>query len=247
MNAKLKLLLSLFLFLVLTSLISYHVIGDTTLLRIHNVGYELEQTFLDKLLESSNVINSMKDFLKHSPKIFCIILTSEKNYEKKSKIIYDSWASKCDDYRFIAMVPPEINKSNKTFSKNESIEFEYKNQLKFLQPADLVHDSYDELTDKVYFTLKDVYKRYNKYDWYLKADDDTFIFVDNLRNFLIDKNSTDPVTYGYDFKVIVKKGYHSGGAGYVLSNEALTRIGSKLDKNFKFCPNSGKLINYSKQ
>jgi glycoprotein-N-acetylgalactosamine 3-beta-galactosyltransferase len=63
----------------------------------------------------------------------------------------------------------------------------------------------------------DTYKYNNKYDWYLKADDDTFVFVDNLRLFLNDKNPNLPVDYGYDFKVKVEGGYHSGGGGYVLS------------------------------
>jgi len=73
----------------------------------------------------------------------------------------------------------------------------------------------------------------------LKADDDTFIFVDNLREFVSNKNSSLPVTYGYDFKVIVDHGYHSGGGGYLLSNEALLRIGTKLNNDYKFCPNTG--------
>jgi hypothetical protein len=49
------------------------------------------------------------------------------------------------------------------------------------------------------------------YDFYLKADDDTFVFVDNLRKFLSDKNRTSPVTYGWDFHCYVHRGYHSGG------------------------------------
>ena len=96
-----------------------------------------------------------------------------------------------------------------------------------------------KLTDKVFLTLKHLQKKYNNYDWYLKADDDTYIFVDNLRQFIADKNSSMPVTYGYDFKVIVDNGYHSGGGGYLLSNEALSRIGSKLNDNYTFCRNSG--------
>jgi len=84
------------------------------------------------------------------------------------------------------MIPSELLESNSTENqyKNVSIEFEYNKQIKFLQPADLIHDQYDKLTEKVYLTFKDIYKRYNNYDWYLKSDDDTFIFVDDLRNFL---------------------------------------------------------------
>lgn len=246
MYAMLKLLLSLFIFLALTSLISYHVIGDTKMIRINSIGLETDQIFLQRFLELSTSTNyfSMPTSVQiKQPKIFCIILTSKKNYKTKSRIIYDSWASKCDNYRFITMIPSELLESNSTENqyKNVSIEFEYNKQIKFLQPADLIHDQYDKLTEKVYLTFKDIYKRYNNYDWYLKSDDDTFIFVDNLRNFLSNKNSSSPVTFGYNFKVIVNKGYHSGGGGYVLSKESLDRLGSKLSENLSFCPNSGTL------
>ena len=84
-----------------------------------------------------------------------------------------------------------------------------------------------------------IYSKYNNYDWYLKADDDTFVFVDNLKSFLITKNSTAPVTYGADFIMVVEKGYHSGGGGYVLSNEALNRLQAKLGENYTYCKNTG--------
>ena len=238
MNGKLRFFLSLFLFVIFSTLISYHVIGDNKLARINEIAFISEKILLKKIIETTT--NTYKKL----PKLFCIILTSDKSYKKKAKIIYESWANKCDDYRFITMVPNDIkskiNNNNSTNEfKNKSIEFNYDEKLKFLQPADLIHDSYEELTSKVYHTLKDVYKRHNNFDWYLKADDDTFIFVDNLKSFLNEKNSSMPITYGYNFKVIVPNGYHSGGAGYVLSKESLNRIGSKLSNDFKFCPNSG--------
>ena len=87
--------------------------------------------------------------------------------------------------------------------------------------------------------MKHLYNKYNDYDWYLKADDDTFIFVENLLAFVSDKNSSQPVTYGYDFKVIVDHGYHSGGGSYLFSQEALNRLGAQLNNNYNFCPNTG--------
>ena len=88
-------------------------------------------------------------------------------------------------------------------------------------------------------TYKYVYKKYPDYDWYLKADDDTFIFMDNLRKFLKNKNSSVPINFGRNWDILVKNGYESGGAGYVLSREAMMRIGKALDSNFNYCSNSG--------
>jgi glycoprotein-N-acetylgalactosamine 3-beta-galactosyltransferase len=54
----------------------------------------------------------------------------------------------------------------------------------------------------------------------MKVDDDTYVILENLRYFLRDYKSSDPVYFGHHFKTIVQQGYYSGGAGYVLSKEA---------------------------
>ena len=70
-------------------------------------------------------------------------------------------------------------------------------------------DTYDNLTSKMYTTIRHIYKYRALYDWYLKADTDTFIFFDNLRTFLSTKDPNLPVTFGYDFKTLVKNGFVS--------------------------------------
>ena len=71
----------------------------------------------------------------------------------------------------------------------------------------------------------------------LKADVDTFVFVDNLRDFVKNKDTQDAVTYGFNYKQRVPKGYQSGGAGYLLSRESFARIGKALNENYKYCEN----------
>ena len=44
------------------------------------------------------------------------------------------------------------------------------------------------------------------------------------RNFLSTQDPDDPVHFGCKYKAIVRQGYMSGGAGYVLSGEAVRRF-----------------------
>ena len=49
-----------------------------------------------------------------------------------------------------------------------------------------------------------VYKNHlDEADWFLKADDDTYTIVENLRYLLQDKNSSEPMFFGHKFKPFV--------------------------------------------
>jgi glycoprotein-N-acetylgalactosamine 3-beta-galactosyltransferase len=237
MRNKLKALIYLILFLFLTLLISYGFIRtnyNNDIFYIHKHLFEIENdlnrtgSVLAKVDEQTTKFQSL-------PTIFCIILTNKNNFNTKTKLIHDTWAQLCDNQKFVSNFPDELYIN---VTSNDNAELVYKN-MSILQPPGMKEDVYGKLTDKVYMTLKYVNNRYGNYDWYLKADDDTFIFINNLRKFLSSKNSSKPVTYGYDFKVIVENGYHSGGGGYVLSKGALNKLGSKLNEDYRFCPNTG--------
>jgi glycoprotein-N-acetylgalactosamine 3-beta-galactosyltransferase len=183
------------------------------------------------------------------PRIYCIVLTKESNVASgKAKSIYDAWAHKCDNCAFIAKHPlpqqqQDEDNSTQTSSTVSSTITEWNHALNILDPPGLVSDTYDKLTDKVLLAIRYLHNNFSRdsihYDWYLKADDDTFVLVDNLRLFLAQKNASEPITYGYDFKALVESGYHSGGAGYVLSNEAFARLNKALNSNESFCQNTG--------
>ena len=49
----------------------------------------------------------------------------------------------------------------------------------------------------------------------MKADDDTYVVMENLRSVLSMYNSSVPIYFGTKFKPIVKQGYMSGGSGKI--------------------------------
>ena len=209
-------------------IISYNYVTQQSRVALHkymNYEFNLPENYSQNTTSSTtHSATSTNKILPDQPTIFCIILTSENNIKTKAETVYKAWARKCDNYTFV-------------IKRNGSATLD--STLNILEPPGLVADTYDKLTDKVLLTIKYLHESVKQYDWYLKADDDTMIFVDNLRAFVATKNKTDPVTYGYNFKTIVERGYHSGGGGYVLSEEAFNRLGVEVRKNFSFCENTG--------
>lgn len=72
------------------------------------------------------------------------------------------------------------------------------------------------------------------FDWLLKADDDTYVIVENLRWFLARRCRDEPKTYGFNFNIAGEQ-YHSGGGGYVVSAETVRRLNAEWARNRSFC------------
>lgn len=240
MNSKIKLVILLCAFLTFTLVISYSFlktngIDDLIVPRQNYIDDNYEVNNIERKTEGNQQIEQNQQ---RAPRIFCMILTSNKNLKTRVKLVYDKWAHKCDMHKFIMVIPNEMHQDSQVHSDGA---IEYQNGYHILQPPKLnsTTDKYDKLTDKMFLSMQYISKKYHDFDWYLKADDDTYILVDNLKDFLYTKNASQPVTYGYDFKVIVDYGYHSGGGSYVLSREAISRVQKKLDTDYKSCPNTG--------
>ncbi|RNA23178.1 glyco -N-acetylgalactosamine 3-beta-galactosyltransferase 1-like [Brachionus plicatilis] len=168
--------------------------------------------------------------------IFCLIKTHPENIKSnKALTVYNVWARKCDNYRFVTLLPKELLPKN--INTNET--FEVFDKFYMIQPKGLKTETHARLTLKVYYAMLYVYQRFPKYDWYYIVDDDAYANIENFKEFLQNKNHREPITYGYVIKFLIARGYHSGGPGYVLSNEAFVRVGSALKKNIKNCPDSG--------
>ena len=134
-------------------------------------------------------------------------MTYEKNHKTRAQYIKTTWGKRCNKLLFVS----EVHDPDLPILKLN------------------VSSGREHLTAKTMQAFDFVYQNYiNDYDWFMKADDDTYAMVENLRYFLSAQSTTEPVFFGHHYKVNVRKqGYFSGGGGYVLSREALSRYGKR--------------------
>jgi hypothetical protein len=101
-----------------------------------------------------------------SHKIFCIIITAPQKFKDNRPLtVLNVWARKCDNYRFITVIPNISNvETNKIYKTRE-----IGSPLNLMQPRELVSENYHELTDKVFGAFKRIDHEFGNYDWYLKG------------------------------------------------------------------------------
>ncbi|CAL8127789.1 unnamed protein product [Orchesella dallaii] len=149
-------------------------------------------------------------------RVLCWIMTSSSNHKTKAIHVKRTWGKRCNILLFMST-------ANDTELPSVAL-----NNVK---------EGRDYLWAKTKEAFKYIYKNYfDKADWFLKADDDTYVIMENLRLFLKDKDSKAPIYFGCKFKEPIKQQiYMSGGAGYVLSKEALKRFVQKAIPNKEKC------------
>ena len=65
----------------------------------------------------------------------------------------------------------------------------------------------EHLTAKTMHAFDYAYRQHlNEFDWFIKADDDTYLIVENLRYMLSAHSPQEPVYFGHHFKTIVNQG-----------------------------------------
>lgn len=141
-------------------------------------------------------------------------MTNPQNLYKKTIHIKATWAKRCNVVLYISSENDPHFPTVKVKSK-EGREYLWQKTRNTFQLL------YDEYLDKA--------------DWFVKADDDTFLVLENLRYMLSEYQPTDSIYFGRKFKPYVKQGYMSGGAGYVVSNTGVRNLVEKAFKDTKLC------------
>ncbi|XP_068123517.1 glycoprotein-N-acetylgalactosamine 3-beta-galactosyltransferase 1-like [Hyperolius riggenbachi] len=147
--------------------------------------------------------SSKSEQLAHNVRVLCWIMTSPSNLKKKAIHVKYSWTRHCNITLFMSS---DTSNSFPTIGLGTE-EGRDKLYWKTIRAFHYIHENY-----------------FDQADWFLKADDDTYIVMENLRLMLSNYTSDQPIYFGKLFKLFVKQGYMSGGAGYILSKEALKRF-----------------------
>ena len=136
--------------------------------------------------------------------ILCIVHTCPNNLETRTKYIRDTWAKLCNKTLYVS------DSENSTFPT-----------IKLSQRT-----GFREMWAKTRKEMDLLYSEYiDKYDWFFKGDDDTYVIMNNLRRFLFNKNASEPIFYGRLMSNgFSKEGYLQGGAGYAFGKGALKRL-----------------------
>ncbi|XP_039502620.1 glycoprotein-N-acetylgalactosamine 3-beta-galactosyltransferase 1 [Drosophila santomea] len=152
--------------------------------------------------------------LKKEVRILCWVMTNPTNHKKKARHVKRTWGKRCNILLFMSSAADE---------ELPTVKLD-------------VGEGRENLWAKVKEAFKYVYHHhYNDADFFYKADDDTYAVMENMRYMLYPYNPETPVHFGFKFKPFVKQGYMSGGAGYVLSREALRRFVVEGIPNPKMC------------
>nr|CDJ81762.1 Protein C16D9.6 [Haemonchus contortus] len=163
-------------------------------------------------------VSKQAQLLPKKGRLLCFVITTPKYHYTRVPAIYETWLPRCDHGQFFT-------------SERMGEEVPHSTVL-----ADLP-DDYRYLFQKTMIALHYAYTNISdQFDWYYKADDDTYVIMEHMYEYLATLDPSEPYYLGYTMKPFLKRGYNGGGAGYVLSRAALKLFIDRAFHDRTNCP-----------
>ncbi|XP_017134547.1 glycoprotein-N-acetylgalactosamine 3-beta-galactosyltransferase 1 isoform X1 [Drosophila miranda] len=159
---------------------------------------------------------TLAEQLRREVRVLCWVLTTPKYHKSRAVHVMRTWGKRCNQIYFMTSEPDD---ELPTIVLNKS-------------------DKYEVLWGKTKEAFTHIYEHMrDEADWFMKADDDTYVFLENLRYMLYPYSPDQAIYFGYNFKMVgahkKNESYMSGGSGYVLSREALRIFAEGLNDSTK--------------
>uniref|UniRef100_A0A671N7D4 Glycoprotein-N-acetylgalactosamine 3-beta-galactosyltransferase 1 n=1 Tax=Sinocyclocheilus anshuiensis TaxID=1608454 RepID=A0A671N7D4_9TELE len=166
--------------------------------------FDCQSLSVSKLNSNILIAENRRAALEFSQKVrvLCWVMTQPKHLKSRTQHVRATWGKRCNIVLYMSSEASDFPTVGLNVSEGRS-------QLywKTIRAFQHIHTHHLDHAD-----------------WFLKADDDTFVVLENLRYGLSKHNAEEPLYFGRRFTPFVAQGYMSGGAGYVLSKEALRRF-----------------------
>lgn len=154
-------------------------------------------------------------------RVLCAVPTTWNHSSHKIKRLQETWGPYCDKLLFVVAQTDHVH-PNQNVTVGEVL------VVNMTMSSD---PSQRNIWNKVHNMWTAIADRYiDEYEWFLKVDDDTYLFVDHLRGFTQYYNPNIPRYFGHTILYRWKKAniVFNSGSAYVLSKEALRRVAPKL-------------------
>lgn len=177
---------------------------------------------------------------KKKRRLLCfVMLYSEEDYTTRASHVLDSWGNQCDEFLWFGWKTDETTDDpNNTIPANH------------IQVVTKEQDTEDRLGRKAHRAWSHVCQRnQHDFDFYMKADLDTYMLMDNYFSFVDRLDPSIPHYFGKQLMELGRKPYPPlvAGASVSLSRAALQRVCPKLLQKFKNENNKNAIPHYNEE
>ncbi|XP_023323047.1 glycoprotein-N-acetylgalactosamine 3-beta-galactosyltransferase 1 [Eurytemora carolleeae] len=170
-----------------------------------------------KTFELESETDSVTNYKYHLGSEFVKFKATKSPLRKVKNTVYDTWGSRCTFLYFISTESEDGDHGLPVLHN----------------PAE---ENYGNLWSKTKYGFQFAFDYLlDQVDWVMKADDDTYVIMENLHNMLAQHDPEFPTFFGQHFGISVDQGYMSGGSGYILSRKAVEILVTKAFTNSSLC------------